>query len=452
MRDRNHLFNIISNVTGMVLPMLVGVLTVPGLLQRLGHEQFGVLALGWVLVGYFGFLDLGMGRALTQYLASADRTGTSRQEQATVAYAARLLLGGLSLLLALLLWVVLPWLVGFVQMPADLQAQTRATVPLLVMAVPLTMWFSCSAGVLEARSRFGAVNSVRIPTGVGNFVAPWLVSLFTADLNGVIGSLLAVRLAGALGMAWWARPEFTNPASHWPTEGIRRLLRFGGWMTVSNLVGPLMTYFDRFALAAWVTMTAVTHYTVPFDVISRLPMVPLAIMGVLLPLLAQVSHATNSTSAPLYATIKRTVNLLLVCWIPGMVLVAWVGPHLLEWWVGADMAAASTTIWRWLAVGVLINGLAHLPFTLLQSMGRTNIIAKIHLAELLPYCVGLWWALTHYGVVGGAVLWSLRISVDTALLFASAFRLFPVWRRIFVSLTLWGGVGTLATLWIAITA
>lgn len=449
MRDRNHLFNIISNVTGMVLPMLVGVLTVPGLLQRLGHERFGVLALGWALVGYFGFLDLGMGRALTQYLASADRAGTSRQEQATVACAARRLLGGLSLLLALLLWVALPWLVGFVQMPADLQAQTRATVPLLVMAVPLTMWFSCSAGVLEARSRFGAVNSVRIPTGVGNFVAPWLVSLFTADLSGVIGSLLAVRLAGALGMAWWARPEFTNPAPHWPTEGIRRLLRFGGWMTVSNLVGPLMAYFDRFALAAWVTVAAVTHYTVPFDVIFRLTMVPLAIMGVLLPLLAQTSPTRNGTHPPHYATITRTVNLLLAGWIPGMVLVAWMGPLLLEWWVGADMAAASTPIWRWLAVGVLMNGLAHLPFTLLQSMGRTNIIAKIHLAELLPYGVGLWWALSHYGAVGAAVMWSLRVSVDTTLLFAITFRLYPAWRRFLISLSLWGFAGTVATLWIA---
>ena len=452
MRDRDHFFNIISNVTGMGLPMLVGMLTVPGLLQRLGHERFGVLALGWALVGYFGFLDLGMGRALTQYLASADRAGSSRQEQATVACAARRLLGGLSLLLALSLWLVLPWLVDFVQMPADLRAQTRSTVPLLVAAVPLTMWFSCSAGVLEARSRFGAVNSVRIPTGMGNFVAPWLVSLFTADLSGVIGSLLAVRLAGALGMAWWARSEFTNAAPHWPSEGIWRLLRFGGWMTVSNLVGPLMAYFDRFALAAWVTVTAVTHYTVPFDVISRLPMVPLAIMGVLLPLLAQVSHTTNNTSTLPYATIKRTVNLLLVCWIPGMVLVAWVGPHLLEWWVGAEMAAASTIIWRWLAVGVLINGLAHLPFTLLQSVGRTNTIAKIHLAELLPYCIGLWWTLTHYGVVGAAVLWSLRVSLDTALLFANAFRLFPVWRRFFAGIALWGALGTLATLWIAITA
>lgn len=452
MRDRNHLFNIISNVTGMVLPMLVGVLTVPGLLQRLGHERFGVLALGWALVGYFGFLDLGMGRALTHYLASADRAGTSRQEQATVACAARRLLGGLSLLLALLLWVVLPWLIGFVQMPADLQAQTRATVPLLVIAVPLTMWFSCSAGVLEARSRFGAVNSVRIPTGVGNFVAPWLVSLFTADLSGVIGSLLAVRLAGALGMAWWARPEFTNPAPHWPTEGIRRLLRFGGWMTVSNLVGPLMAYFDRFALAAWVTVTAVTHYTVPFDVISRLPAIPIAVMGVLLPLIAQTSHTATGTRPQHYTTITRTVNLLLVCWIPGMVLVAWMGPLLLEWWVGADMAAASTPIWRWLAVGVLVNGLAHLPFAMLQGAGRTDIIAKIHLFELLPYMAGLWWALSHYGAVGAAVVWSLRVNVDTVLLFASAFGRFAPWRRFLAHTSLWGLAGALAALWIATTA
>ena len=65
MSSHRHAFNIGLNVGGMVLPMLVGVLTVPGLLQRLGQEKFGVLALGWALVGYFGFLDLGMVRALT---------------------------------------------------------------------------------------------------------------------------------------------------------------------------------------------------------------------------------------------------------------------------------------------------------------------------------------------------------------------------------------------------
>jgi O-antigen/teichoic acid export membrane protein len=337
-------------------------------------------------------------------------------------------------------------------MDADLHAQTLAAIPLLVLAVPLIMWFSCSAGVLEARSHFGAVNSIRIPAGVGNFLAPWLVSLFTTDLFWIMGSLLIVRLAGALGMAWWARPEFADAAPHWPTEGIQQLLRFGGWMTVSNLVGPVMSYFDRFAIAAWVTVAAVTHYTVPFDVISRLPMVPLAIMGVLLPLMAQTNQPKHGARPRHYATITRTTNLLLVCWIPGMVLLAWMGPYLLQWWVGAEISTTSTPIWHWLAVGVLVNGLAHIPFALLQSAGRTDVIAKIHLAALLPYGVGLWWALTQYGVVGAAVLWTVRVGLDAALLFTSAFLLFPAWRRLFANLSIWGTVGALATVWIAAAA
>lgn len=449
MRQTGHTFNVAANVTGMVLPMLVGVLTVPGLLLRLGPERFGVLALGWALVGYFGLLDLGMGRALTQYLASADKTGASRQEQATVACAARRLLGGLALLFSLLLWLLLPWLVNFVQMPAELRAQTLATIPLLVLGMPLAMWFSCSAGVLEGSSRFVAVNSIRIPTGVGNFVAPWLVSLFTTDLFWVMSSMLAVRLAGALGMAWWARPSFANPASEWPTKGVAQLLRFGGWMTLSNLVGPLMSYFDRFAIATLVSVAGVTHYTVPFDILSRLPLVPLAIMGVLLPLLAQVGHPLHQKN---YTIVTRTVNLLLGFWIPGMVAVAWMGPWFLEWWVGADMAANSTPIWRWLAVGVLINGVAHLPFAILQADGRTDLIAKIHLFELLPYMAGLWWGLSHYGPVGAAVVWTLRVGVDTVLLFSGALQLSPSWRRFFINVCRWGLLGALAAFCIAVTA
>lgn len=223
-------------------------------------------------------------------------------------------------------------------------------------------------------------------------------------------------------------------------------------MTVSNLVGPIMSYFDRFAIAAWVTVAAVTHYTVPFDVISRLPMMPIAIMGVLLPLLAQANYSTPGTRPPHYTTITRTVNLLLVFWIPGLVLTAWLGPRLLAWWVGSDLADTSTPIWRWLAVGVLINGLAHLPFTLLQSQGRTDIIAKIHLAELIPYIFCLWWALTQYGLIGAAAMWSLRISMDTALIFFSAFQHFPSWRHCFFNIVLSGLMGTSATLWIAIYA
>ena len=124
---KRHTLNLALNVAGMVLPMLLGVLTVPGLLQRLGQERFGILALGWALVGYFGLLDFGIGRALTQYLASAETAGQSRQEQATVAHAARRLIAGFAIVWALLLWVVMPWLARFAKMSPALQDVCRVT-------------------------------------------------------------------------------------------------------------------------------------------------------------------------------------------------------------------------------------------------------------------------------------------------------------------------------------
>lgn len=70
--NRRHLKHIVLNVLGMMLPMVVGFLVVPGLIERIGQERFGMLAITWMLVGYFGLLDLGLGRALTQHLAQQD--------------------------------------------------------------------------------------------------------------------------------------------------------------------------------------------------------------------------------------------------------------------------------------------------------------------------------------------------------------------------------------------
>lgn len=53
----------------MIVPMVAGVLVVPDLIHLLGTDRFGVLSISWVLVGYFGLLDMGLARGLTQYLA-----------------------------------------------------------------------------------------------------------------------------------------------------------------------------------------------------------------------------------------------------------------------------------------------------------------------------------------------------------------------------------------------
>ena len=408
----------------MVLPMVAGVLVVPDLIHRLGTDRFGVLSISWVLVGYFGLLDLGLARGLTQYLASQKGKGCSDSECAYAAQRVRRWMLALGLIWAVILLTLTSWVTQTgLKMPMALRDEASTGWVFLSLSVPPLLWAASSIGVMEASSRFKAVNAVRLPLGLATFVVPWMVTLYTPHLGWVLAGLLVVRLMAALALALLAKVHFAQPSVS--TFSLRQIVQFGGWLSVSNIVGPFLSYFDRFAIGALVSVSAVTYYTVPFDVLIRLPTVPMAVLAALFPLLAQ-SHGNDAVQeAQLRSTFEAVGQLLVSFWLPGMLVCGLVGTLALQWWIGPDMAAAGGPVWAWLSLGILLNGFAHLPYTLLHSAGRSDMTAKFHLIELLPYLLMVWWALLHFGIEGAAAVWSLRCAVDTALLYLAAARLRP---------------------------
>ncbi len=436
MLNRRQYLHIALNISSMVLPMVAGVLVVPDLIHRLGTDRFGVLSISWVLVGYFGLLDLGLARGLTQYLASEKEKGCSDGECAYAAQRARRWMLTLGLTWSVILLILTPWVTQTgLKMPAALRDEASTGWIYLSLSVLPLLWTASSVGVMEASSRFKAVNAVRLPLGMATFIVPWLVALYTPHLGWVLAGLLAVRMIAALTLARLAQVHFFQPTVS--ALSLRKILNFGGWLSVSNIVGPFLSYFDRFAIGAVMSISAVTYYTVPFDILIRLPTVPMAVMAALFPLLSQ-SHGTSPLhEARLLSTFEAVGQLLVSFWLPGMLVCGLVGTLVLQWWIGSDMAAAGGPVWACLSLGVLLNGFAHLPYTLLHSAGRSDITAKFHLAELLPYLFLVWWALVHFGLVGVAVVWTLRCAIDTSLLYFAAARLQPGLRHACLGVGRW---------------
>jgi len=73
--------NTILNFVGQALPLLVGFLTIPITIQWLGADRFGIISIVWVIIGYFGFFDLGLGRATTKFVAEAFGKGEFEKVQ-----------------------------------------------------------------------------------------------------------------------------------------------------------------------------------------------------------------------------------------------------------------------------------------------------------------------------------------------------------------------------------
>ena len=193
-------------------------------------------------------------------------------------------------------------------------------------------------------------------------------------------------------------------------------------MTVTNIVGPLMVYLDRFLIGALISVTAVAYYATPYEVITKLRLIPAALVGVLFPAFSMTMVQDQARTARLFG---RGVNYVFFALFPLVLTIVTLAHEGMVLWLGVEFADNSTFVLQWLAVGVFINSIAQISFSLVQGAGRPDLTAKMHLIELPFYLLILWWLLVVYGIKGAAIAWVLRAGIDTLILFAMVQWLLP---------------------------
>lgn len=428
--------------------MLVGLFAIPRLIEGMGKERFGLLAIIWMGVGYFSLFDMGFGRALTKLVA--ERLGSDdRSELGGIIWTALWAVFGLSLIGAGITMIVArPLIVHLLNVPAALHQEGVTSFRLLGASLPFIVATSALVGILEAHQKFARIAAIRVPLGVMTFLGPLLTLLVTPSL---VAATIALIVARAVAFVLYCLAAArVNPALRSPSRPVRRhvrpLLSFGGWLTVSTVVGPVMLYTDRFLIGSLLTMAAVAFYTTPYEVLSRLQVLPQALFGVLFPAIA-IAYASDARRlARLYDRATETLLLTMVPVLAGLFLFA---PELLALWLGQDFSQAAAPVARWLALGWLHVIVARTNSTVLQATGRPDLLAKAHLGEIFPYLGMLWWLTARYGITGAALAWCLRGVADAFILAALAALTVPsIRKRVYFSLThlplMWLGFSGLA--------
>ncbi|MDZ7344461.1 MAG: oligosaccharide flippase family protein, partial [candidate division KSB1 bacterium] len=195
-----------------------------------------------------------------------------------------------------------------------------------------------------------------------------------------------------------------------------KLFAFGGWVSVSQILTPLLVYVDRIFIGAFLSLSAVAYYTVQQEVLLRLLIIPQSIATTLYPAFSEHSarHPDGSQTERVYF---RSLNYIILLMLPIVVVFFVYAENILRLWVGEEYAANSASVMQVFALGLFFNALAQIPFTALHAYGYPEVTAKFHLYEL-PLTVGLNLTLIPWlGIIGAALTWSTRVLVDTVLLF-----------------------------------
>lgn len=407
------------NLIGQLAPMLAAVVSIPFLVAGMGIDRFGVLTLVWMVLGYFSVFDLGLGRALIVLISEQLGEG-SLEEIPRLFWMAIFLMLLLGVVGGVLMWALSGWLSkDALVIPAALVAETITTFQLLAVSVPVVIVATGLRGVLEAYQRFDLVNIARIPMSVFTYLTPLCVLLFSDRLDLIVLSLLAVRAAFlivSVVQVHMVNPQLLKRIS-WDKRYLRRMLSFGGWMTVSNLVGPIMMYMDRFAIGSVLGVAAVAYYVTPYELVTKLLVIPSALVGVLFPMFSSGLVTDKARAVQLFWAGTRWVFIAL---FPMVLVLCAFAVDGLSIWLSEEFAQNSANILQWLAVGVLINGLAFVPFAFIQAVGRPDLTAKLHLLELIPYLGLLWFGMEKFGLQGVAIVWTVRVTFDTVAMFLIA--------------------------------
>jgi O-antigen/teichoic acid export membrane protein len=408
-----------------VAPLVVALIALPVLTRQLGQERFGLLALAWAWLTYAGLLDFGLGRTLTRMVAAADAGEPLEAPITAFVSTSLVLLTVVGAVVGLGGAFIAPWYVTQVlHVSSPLRTDAIVSAVLFALTVPAITSASVPRAVLEARQQFRAVNMVRLPVSVATFAVPLLLLPVTASLTVIAVTLAVVRVWALWRYRVLARAIMAGEPQHPGTRAyVRPLLRAGAWMTVSNVLSPLLTVADRFVIGSLISVNAVALYAVPWEGVTRLFIIPGAVTMVLFPAITQAATTRDQTLIPLHSA---SVRLLMLIVVPICAIACLLAPWLLRLAGGPEYTGDSINVLRILAVGVTASCMAAVPLTLLQASGRARTTAILHLLEIVPFGVLLWYAITHWGILGAATAWTARAIIDAGLLAWCAQRVAPL--------------------------
>jgi O-antigen/teichoic acid export membrane protein len=389
---------------------------IPLALRALGPERFGGIALIWVLLTYFALLDFGMAKSTTRFVSVSLSKG-ARDEVARIVWNAIFVQIAIGLAAGALAWYALPQLTHFEHVGAGDGRELEVALRAMAFVIPFTLVIGIERAALEAGYGFGWVALVVTPMNALSYVVPALAGALGLGMLQIVSTFIGIRIVAVIALALMLRRRYGVTPSRLDRSVMAQILRFGGWIAVSSVIGPVLLYLDRVVVGVVFGLSVLAYYSPSFDAATRLWFVSGSVALALFPRFS-AGHAVAES-------FDRAVRYVLMLVGPVAIFLFFEAADVIALWLGPSAVAIGVPTMRVVAVGVIASALGAVPLALLQSSGRAGYVAAFHIAQAAPYVILLVALTGALGPVGAAIAWSVRLVVDSTYLFARARPLLP---------------------------
>jgi O-antigen/teichoic acid export membrane protein len=333
-----------ANTLGQLLPLVTGYglafISTPIVVSSLGLRAFGIWAVTGAIAQYGALLDLGIGRAITRFVALHRARGDHHREAQVVATSLSVIVT-LALLLLAGAWFVAPALRSSLSFTSDAQARTVFTSAVAILGCGLVSQGLAAASFGKGRMVKGNIADAmtKAATVLGGLAALLVdTDLATFAAGNAIGAVVGLSLA----ITYLVLFDDGIPLARPSLAIVREQLTFGAKGQLQMVSELIVFQADKVVVGLVVGPRAAGAY----ELGNRLALATRAVAVMAgNSLTAELTHefARGGVAAVRAKYLDLTRVTTGLCLLP-LLLVAATGPALLQAWLGRSPSLSITVV------------------------------------------------------------------------------------------------------------
>ncbi len=388
---------------------------VPLYIKFLGIEAYGLIGFFAMLQGAFQILDFGlsqtMNREMARYSVLPDKSGEARDLVRTleVGYWA------IGIVISIVVITASPFIAEHWIKRGSIPVKTIHRAVLIMGVVAAFQWpLSFYDGGLMGLQKQVLSSSIKIGIStLSSFgaifilwkVSPTITAFFTWQI--IVSALSLIFFTVAL---WRSLPP-ADRSSVFSPNLLRNIWRFAAGMSGISISAIILTQIDKVILSKILSLEMFGYYTLA-GVASGVVPIMLAgpIFNAIFPRFT--SLVTMRDEPALKLLYHQGSQLMAVLVLPVAAVLSFFSFDILLLWTGnAKTAGIASPIVSMLVIGMALNALMHMPYSLQIAHGWTSIGLFITIFLIIALVPVIYFMTMHYGAVGAAAAWAILNSI-----------------------------------------
>lgn len=402
----NILKNSFYNFAGYLIPGILSIFILGYTARILNVEKFGLLMMIMAIVGYAGIFDMGISRAVIREVALYK---DNKFELGRILSTSNIIVIFLGFIATLSIIFFKYEIQSYLSVSQAIVDDVLSALVVISFSIPIYLSTQVISALYEGRQEFLKVNIYKTYSGILITIIPFIFITFQPTLYFATLGLLVSRILSLIILLYFLRAEFGLLFKGFNLNNFKRLISFGGWVAVTNIISPILSYVDKLIISNNLGANMLGFYTAPSEIIARMNILPNGISRTIFPLLTESIDKKNEIK-------NKSYILMFVIILPVVIFGIFYSDQIIRIWFGDVYVENSKHILQILLIGFFFNALAQIPYTNIQAKGYSNITAIVHIVEAIPFLILLMYSIKNFGIIGVACVWSGRVIIDFIIL------------------------------------